>query len=230
MFHMGKLTDLLMSNKLSLIVSLPNNDIEMAKAAIAGGADAIKVHINVNHRASGNIFGSLEENRTFFETLANEFSGPLGIVPGGSLENIHESELKELETMGFNYFSVYMKHMPSFMLDLNMEKTVAGDAEYSLNTVSSLNGTRINAFEASIIPGEEYGTPLNFQDLLKYKSIVDVLDIPVIVPSQRKIVPRDVPHLADIGIKAVMIGAVVTGKDPITIERTTKEIRKAMDQ
>lgn len=227
---MGKLTDLLMSNKLSLIVSLPNNDIEMAKAAIAGGADAIKVHINVNHRASGNIFGSLEENRTFFETLANEFSGPLGIVPGGSLENIHESELKELETMGFNYFSVYMKHMPSFMLDLNMEKTVAGDAEYSLNTVSSLNGTRINAFEASIIPGEEYGTPLNFQDLLKYKSIVDVLDIPVIVPSQRKIVPRDVPHLADIGIKAVMIGAVVTGKDPITIERTTKEIRKAMDQ
>jgi len=223
-----KLTEMLKKNNMSLIVSLPYNDMEIAKAAISGGADAIKVHINVEHRASGNKFGSLKENRSFFEALAKEFSGPLGIVPGGSFENIHESEMKELEAMGFNYYSVYMKHMPSFMLDLKMEKTVAGDSNYALEIVRYLKGTTIDAFEASIIPGEEYGTPLSFQDLIKYKSIVETLDIPVIVPSQRKITPGDIPHLAAIGVKAVMIGAIVTGKEPHSIEKVTKEIRKAI--
>mgnify|MGYP001266198430 CR=1 FL=1 len=222
---MRSLKKLLNEKDLSLIVSLPSNNLEIAKAAIAGGADAIKVHLNVEHRASGNTFGSLEENRTFFEKLVNEFSGPIGIVPGGNPDSIKEQELRALEDLGFSFYSVYMKHAPSFMLDLKMEKTVAGDSSFSLETIRSLNHFKIDAFEASIIPGEEYGTALNFQDLLNYRSIVDVLDLPVIVPSQRKITPDDIPHLASTGIRAVMVGAVTTGNDTDSIEKAVSDFK-----
>ena len=49
-----------------LIASLPRNDPELARAALAGGADVLKVHLNVTHNASGVRFGSLcrsEERR-----------------------------------------------------------------------------------------------------------------------------------------------------------------------
>lgn len=41
-----------------IIVSLPRHDLDLAKAALAGGASAIKVHLNAHHRASGTTFGS----------------------------------------------------------------------------------------------------------------------------------------------------------------------------
>src|SRR5699024_7079705 len=95
-----------------------------------GGADAIKVHLNVDHRASGNDFGSLEKHYEFFEKLANEFDGPLGVVPGDSPLKISRTELEELEKMGFNYYSIYMKQMPTFMLDMELEKTAAVGPEH----------------------------------------------------------------------------------------------------
>ncbi|SFA76023.1 hypothetical protein SAMN04488072_101437 [Lentibacillus halodurans] len=222
------LKELLNEKDFSLIVSLPSNDIETAKAAIAGGADALKIHLNVEHRASGNTFGSLKDNLAFFEQLVKEFNGPLGIVPGGNLENINKDELKSLEKLGFDYYSVYMKHMPSFMLDLELEKTVAGDSSYSIDTLKAMNCSAMDAFEASIVPGEKYGTALNFEDLLNYRLIVDALDIPVIVPSQRKITSSDIPHLKSTGVKALMIGAVVTGDDVKSIEEATKTLKKSI--
>jgi len=40
-------------NKFTLVVSLPENNLELARAALEGGAQAIKVHANVWHRSSG---------------------------------------------------------------------------------------------------------------------------------------------------------------------------------
>ena len=56
---MKKLIDLLKTNKMTLIVSLPENSLELALAAVEGGADALKVHCGVKHKASGVEFGSL---------------------------------------------------------------------------------------------------------------------------------------------------------------------------
>ena len=74
--------------KIALIVSLPENNWELARAAIESGVDAVKLHVNVEHRASGNHFYSTEAYRTEFHKIRSEFTGPLGIVPGGALESI----------------------------------------------------------------------------------------------------------------------------------------------
>lgn len=226
----NSLMDMLNTKKMSLVVSLPSNDIELAREAVKNGADAIKVHINVTHRASGNEFGTVEDNKEFLNQLVNEFDCPIGIVPADSHEKVNKEEIEYLESIGFSYFSIYMHHCPVFLLDSKLEKTVASNNEYDLDEIKHLDLIGVQAFEASIVPGEEYGTPVNVSDLLKYTSIVKNVNVPVIVPTQRKVVPEDVKALYKTGIKAIMAGAVSIGKEKETIGSTIKAFRKAFDE
>ena len=100
-------------NKFSLVVSLPSNDLGMAKAALEGGAQAVKVHCNVWHRASGHTFGTYAENRAFLRQLI-ELAGdvPVGLVPGGEEAFITPEERLELEAMGLKCFSAYSHRLP----------------------------------------------------------------------------------------------------------------------
>lgn len=73
------------TNKFSLVVSLPSNKLELAQAALDGGAQAVKVHCNVWHRASGHTFGTYAENREFLRQLIKLCGDvPVGLVPGGA--------------------------------------------------------------------------------------------------------------------------------------------------
>lgn len=55
---------LVTNRKFTLVASLPANRIDLAKAALEGGAQAIKVHMNVWHRASNNTFGSFRKTKS----------------------------------------------------------------------------------------------------------------------------------------------------------------------
>ena len=94
-------TEMLTDNRFSVIAALPRNDLALAEAALEGGAQAVKVHCNVCHRASGNTFGTFAENRTFLrELIALCGDVPVGLVPGGEDAYINEEERLELEEMG----------------------------------------------------------------------------------------------------------------------------------
>ena len=51
---MSRLISMLHSCPMTLIVSLPHNDAVLSQAAFEAGADAVKVHCNLVHNASGN--------------------------------------------------------------------------------------------------------------------------------------------------------------------------------
>jgi hypothetical protein len=221
---------MLKENKMTLIVSLPENRVELAKAAIHAGVDAIKLHVNVEHRASGNHFTSVESYFDIFRKIRDEFSGPLGIVPGGSFEDIKQSEMEKLIGLGFNFYSIYAHHHPSWMLSLKrIDKTFAISSDYNFRSIGHVGHLGVSALEASIIPGEEYGTPLTLKDVLAYQSLVQQVDVPVLVPSQRKLVPSDIPLLAKAGVKAVMLGAIVIGHTEDRIQSEITSFRKAID-
>lgn len=216
---------------MSLIVSLPGNDLALARAAWEEGADALKVHYNVGHRASGNHFGSLGEYTEVFRAIRAAFGGPFGVVPSGSIEGTRREDVERLAGMGFDFYSIYAHHLPSFMLsDLGLESTFAINAEYDVSLVASAAHFGFTALEASIIPGNEYGTPLSFADVLHYRQLVLQAGVPVLVPSQRKLVPEDVPVLHHSGIKAIMLGAIVTGKTEDELRRAVSSFRNAIDR
>nr|WP_261769664.1 hypothetical protein [Paenibacillus xylanexedens] len=227
----GQLQAMLEQKPLSLIVSLPGNDLALARAAREEGADALKVHFNVGHRASGNHFGSLDEYTEVFRAIRSEFAGPFGVVPSGSIEGTRREDVERLAGMGFDFYSIYAHHLPSFMLqNLGLESTFAINNEYDVSLVASAAHFGFTALEASIVPGKEYGTPLSFADVLHYRQLVLQAGVPVLVPSQRKLVPEDVPVLHHSGIKAIMLGAIVTGKTEDELRRAVSSFRNAIDR
>ena len=223
----------IVNNKFSLVVSLPSNSLELAKAALEGGAMAVKVHCNVWHRASGHTFGSYAENREFLkELIALCGDVPVGLVPGGEDAFITPEERLELEEMGLGFFSAYTHHLPCHMMESNvLTKMAAIDYTYNQNTLDAVRRSQIDVLECSVQPGENYGTNLNYADILRYSDIVEKSGKPCLIPTQRKIKPCEVKHLYEAGCKAGMIGAVVMGKEPGAeeVKAATAAFREAVD-
>lgn len=225
--------EMICSNKMSLVVSLPANDLELAKAALRGGAQALKVHLNVWHRASGNTFGDFEHQKEFLkELIALAQDVPVGLVPGADEAFITEDEMHRLEEMGIGFFSCYSDNLPAFLVySQKIRHMVAIHNNYDDHI---LNGVRssplVDVLECSIMPGEVYGSPLVYSDVLRYTDVVQKTGKPVLIPTQKKIQPGEVRALHDAGCKAVMIGAIVMGgKTPAECERATAAFREAVE-
>lgn len=216
---------------MSLIVSLPMNNYEFAKIAWESGADAIKVHANVFHRASQNTFGTLDEQKEIFTKILKDSPIPVGIVPGedvGLVENI----LDEIVTMGFDFVSLYGHHTPpSLVLRKDINNFFAVNSTYSFEEIREISSSFVtDILELSIMAPENYGQRLNARDLARYQYIASFSKAPTVVPTQKLIYPSDVPALYKTGIKAVMIGAISTGKEPETIRKTVKDFRNEIDR
>ena len=225
---MQSFKELFQTKKLTLIMSLPKNDAEWCRAAFEAGADAVKVHINLHHNAGGEDLGDYQENECIFEKMMGEAKGPMGIVPGASPEAILK-DIDKVKSSGFDFVSFYTKHMPVSALPINQTLMAACDAGFRADEIKTYESLEAGVLEASVIPSSEYGSPLTFRDLATYKTIASCTSLPVVVPTQRCIKPEDVPFLAQMGIRGIMIGAIVTGKTLDGIVKAVRAFREAID-
>ncbi|GGA92018.1 hypothetical protein [Ornithinibacillus halotolerans] len=222
----NRLDELLANPNLPIVVSLPENKLELAEAAIEAGADALKFHIHVNHRASGNVFHGLEEYRDVFTAVREKFDGPIGIVIGDEINKVNEVDLQALKEVGFDYYSLYAKHVTSkLLLQDQLAQTVAVDDQFDPTHAKALEVLNLKALEISIVKGENYGSPLHLEDIVAYINYRKNTDLPLIVPSQKKLVSSDLKVLRDIGMNAVMVGAVTIGKTKESIYQTISEFK-----
>lgn len=228
---MNKLLNILKKKKLTLIASLPENKYELAKIAWESGADAIKVHTDVFHNASKNDFGEFADFKETFKRIIKDSPVPVGIVAGGDTETA-ERNLPEIIDLGFDFVSLYAHHTPaSFYHGLPINNFLSVNSSYSNEEIANLMKNGFADFlELSIIDKEEYGSRLNARDLSSYTTIASLSDIPCVVPSQKLIHPEDIRMLAKTGIKALMIGAVVYGKDPEYLKKTIQAFRNEIDK
>lgn len=222
----------LFCEKLSLWVSLPRNEVELARAAIDGGADALKVHIAANHFASGTRFGSLDEERDRIAEIIEVAAGkPVGIVPGDSYDVVPQ-HLDILRDLGISFVSIYAHHCPARWLSPKsaLPIALAPSEQFAKELIPALSCTGAAMIEASIMPHERYGQPVTAADLAVYHSLRQQTDLPIIVPTQLKWTPEDVSALCDTGIDVLMIGAIVTGATSPSLFEATKSFRQAIDR
>jgi hypothetical protein len=224
---MGKFSVIIREQPFSLIASLPANDPALARAAWDQGADAVKVHINVGHRASGVRFGSFAEEAASLGRILAEARGPVGIVLGGDPESAGR-DLGRVIAEGFDFVSIYAHHAPASLLGAGIDRMLAAEYSYDLEEARAL-GALADIFEASIVPPESYGEPLLVRDLARYRRLAGVLEIPLVAPTQKRIVPADVAPLRRAGVRALMIGAVSAGKSPGEFGAKTGEFKKAVE-
>lgn len=223
----GRLLSLLAKGP-RLIVSLPQNSPELARAAADGGADALKVHINVRHEASGTEFGSLAEERGNLDEILGA-GLPTGIVPGVAASLPSREDMEELARMGIDFFDLYAHDMPTWMTRIEgMTRTVAISDTTPVTAIGDLEKLGFEMIEAAVVPHEGYGRPLSVADLMVYQQIRAATRLPIIVPTQRAIEPEEVATLTEIGIDAVMIGAIVTGRGPGSLRAATERFASAL--
>ncbi len=223
------LLNLVESSRFPLVVSLPANRLELARAAISGGADAIKVHIRVGHRASGHHFGTLAEEIDAIRNIISAVDVPVGIVPGAE-EPATPAEMEELEGLGIDFLDMYWHHLPSYILTGTQIKIAAAiDGVFQHEELPLLTKRRdVAMLEASIMDKTEYGKPLNLRDLVTYELITRNSFKPVLVPTQKQLMPSDLPLLQEIGVKGVIMGAIVTGTKAETIEKAVRDFKEAL--
>lgn len=214
---------------MTLVMSLPQNDAQMCRAAFEAGADVVKVHCNVQHRASGNGFGPLSQYQDVFARMLAEADGPMGLVPGASLAGV-QAEMYAASALPFSFFSLYLQHIPPSIRALPQALMAACGPENTTEDAALLEAVGAQVLEASIMPPQGYGKPLSLQDVLQYRRICDATSLPVVVPTQRHISPEDVPYLAEAGVRGLMIGAIVTGGEATGIARTVERFRQAIDR
>lgn len=213
----------------NLLVSIPKNHPDFAEAAEYGGADAIKVHLNCKHPASSYVFGTLKQERNSIEKILKKVSLPVGIVPGAE-KTASRAELDELQNIGIDFFDIFAHHMPLNYLENTLGKMVCIDSRYTPQQVQRLATLGVEAFEASIIPHEEYGRPVVLSDLIHWKALSENLETPLLISTQRKINPEECQWLAEMGARGIVIGIVVTGDTPSGVQRATKFFRVAIDE
>lgn len=121
----------LLQQKTALIVSLPANSLELFQAAAEGGADAIKIHFNIEHRASGTSFGPTTEYTDLLSNMRGMFAGSIGAVAGDSPQKVTKEEVDRLVSFGVDFISLYSRHAPGWMLsDKRIDKMLAVGADY----------------------------------------------------------------------------------------------------
>jgi hypothetical protein len=220
---MPKLIELLNKNKMTLIAALPKNDPKLAEAAIAGGADALQLHINAHG------FEDFKRERDNLEKILSTSKIPVGIVPGQK-EHASQKEMNEMVKMGFDFFNMKIEHLPSFSKNLKgISKVLALGSRFTIEIVLGVKTYGAHAVDAAIIPSSEYGKDLLVGDLQNYISIVISAGIPVIVPTQCSIRPSEVAIIADTGAKGLILTTVVTGTTPKHVKERVQEFRVAVD-
>ncbi|MBI2251541.1 MAG: hypothetical protein HYU63_02080 [Armatimonadetes bacterium] len=218
-----------LNSKFCLLVSLTENDPHLAEIAQNCGADAIKVHLNVKHRASNVLFGSWSKEKKKILKIFKAVNIPIGIVPGAEV-TANFKEMLEMEELGIDFWDIFIHHLPTYLFKLKMGKMTALDNQYPLNFAHYLKDIGINAIEGSIIPPEEYGKKLNARDLIFYYHLIKNLNLPLIIPTQRKIELEDLFYLKKIGASGIGIGAVVTGKEKNKIKKVISDFSRKIKE
>lgn len=209
-----------------LIVSLPRNDAALARAASEAGADLLKVHVNVRHRAAGVRFGSLdEEEDNIVQVLAVGL--PTGLVPGEE-EMVTRDQVQRLRR--FAFLDAYVTRLPLFLYEAGVPVIPAIPHDYPPEALGSLGALPGEWLEAALIPPHGYGLEPTAHDLVDLARLGAITRRRLIVPTQRHIRPEHLDrYFAIPQVWAIMIGAVVTGRTPRGVGRATAAFRRALE-
>lgn len=209
-----------------LIVSLPRNDAALARAAASAGADLLKVHINVHHRASGTRFGPLDDEEPALWAVL-EVGLPTGIVPGEE-RMVTPAEIHRLRR--FAFIDAYVHRLPLFLYDVGVPVIPAVPHGYQPGALGALAALPGEWLEAAIVEPDGYGRDLVAEDLVALAHLGAVTRRRMIVPTQRRIRPDDLArYFAIPQVWAIMIGAVVTGRTARGVGRATEAFRRSLD-
>ena len=95
--------------------------------------------------------------------------------------------------------------------------------------MDSLHALGVNVIESSIIPRDLYRSPLNLEDVARYRRLAQCSKMPILIPTQKAIKPHQVGSLQRAGAAGITIGAVVTGLEKNSLAEATAAFSEAIE-
>lgn len=213
---MPKLVNLLNKNKLTLIVELPENSLELAEAAVRGGADALQLTVDGDARGAGKILDQIKV--------------PIGLNLGPKAA-ANQKKIEELSKAGADYLSADLREFSDFTAKAKkVTRVLALNDHFSYDELIEISRLGADVIDAAIVPLSGEGKEMVVGDLQNYISIVLSAGVPVIIPTQRAIRTSEVAIIADTGAKGLLLTPVVTGTSAEHLEKNIAEYRLAVDE
>lgn len=205
-----KLSYKLKKNKFSIILSPFNSDPKLLNILIKNNINIIKFHINITHPVSNYKFTSWkEEKENIINILIENPNITVGLVPGHIKEELEEINHIELDTY-FDFIDIFIDSFTTYYLGIpkGIEKVVAINRVLNKEELEILDFLKISAIEASIIDKSEYALKLTLKDILNYSKLANNSPIPILIPTQKFIEPKDIRILYEIGAKGIVLGGI----------------------
>ena len=214
---------------LALIVSLARNDVELAKAALNGGADAVLLHLNQERPEAGVKFGILDvESETLRAVAGASGDKPWGVDLGEGPATADEA--KGLVELGADFISARAASASaSLLIAEGLARVISVGRDLSPYLVRIIGEMPIEVVEVSLLDTNR-SQPLTILDVMRYRQIVDLTRQSVVVRTQGIIKPDDVRALREAGVLGLILDIATVGSDPAAVEGTTRAFRQAIDQ
>jgi hypothetical protein len=221
-----KLSYKLKKNKFSIILSPFNSDPKLLNILIKNNINIIKFHINITHPVSNYKFKSWEEEKENIINilLENHPNITVGLVPGHIKEELEEINHIELNTY-VDFIDIFIDSFTTYYLGIpkSIEKVVAINRVLDKEELEILDFLKISAIEASIIDKSQYGFKLTLEDILNYSKLVNNSPIPILIPTQKLIEPKDIKILYEIGAKGIVLGGISLTTDYENLQKKLYE-------
>jgi hypothetical protein len=220
-----KLSYKLKKNKFSIILSPFNSDPKLLNILIKNNINIIKFHINITHPVSNYNFKSWEEEKeNIMNILLENPNITVGLVPGHIKEELEEINHIELDTY-VDFIDIFIDSFTTYYLGIpkGIEKVVAINRVLNKEELEILDFLKISAIEASIVDKSQYGLKLTLEDILNYSKLANNSPIPILIPTQKLIEPKDIRILYEIGAKGIVLGGISLTTDYENLQKKLYE-------
>lgn len=213
-FFMSSFVAEIKNKPFSLVVELPSISSSFFQAAYENGADFIRVK-PLSFYDLQNAQDALKISKLFM---------------GLDLANIKE-EIKIKDIQKFSFLTLPFRSRKNQKLEnIRLPFLLRLSTLYSLDEIVSMEKNTLAALEADIVPKPGWGREMINADLQNYISIALASKAPVLVPTQRNLLPSEIAILWDAGIKGIVLTSDFLENDIEQFEKKIKDFSAAVKE
>jgi len=216
-----------------VIVELPGNSMELAQAAVNGGADSIIAQLNNEHPVTHTYTGGLELESAQLKEMVQQIPVPLGLHLG-SQNRISKDEWSVISELGLDYVAASIISLPPYVLGMNnLSKIIylpTGLPFEHYRSIGSFDSIVAVSFEAQsqIQPDPQFR--LNALDLLNLDTVSRLSPVPVLFRASQDIEEEDVKFIVSRGCRGLIVDPAFTGPTPEHFRMVTEFYAKIVSE
>lgn len=212
-----------------VIVELSKNDLELGLASQEANADAVM--LQVLSQKQSYVMGGLEEELENVQNALAKISIKKGLLMG-DVRSINKDEWEQIKKLGFDFFSVYPRTAPSFILEsrtpklINVQTGLPIEYYRALSHISSVEG-----FVFTSSSQNKLEPSINFVDLAVLEILTTNLAKPVYLRLNAELDERELRAVLERGIYGLILDPYDMGViDPIELKEIITNYKKLMEK